>query len=31
MLGWDLDQLMTDTILAMRDAEDDIIAAMAQE
>ncbi len=31
MLGWDLDQLMTDTILAMRDAEDDIIAAMARE
>ncbi len=31
MLGWDLDKLMTDTIAAMRAAEDEVIAAMEQE
>lgn len=30
MLGWDLDRLMTDTIAAMREHEDEIIAAMAE-
>ena len=30
MLGWDLDRLMTDTIEAMRENEDQIIAAMAE-
>lgn len=28
LLGWDLDRLMTDTIEAMREYEDDVIAAM---
>ena len=31
MLGWELDKLMEDTIQAMREYEDEIIAAMAQE
>ena len=30
MLGWELERLMEDTILAMREYEDDIIAAMEQ-
>ena len=30
MLGWDLDRLMTDTIQAMREYEDEIIAAMQE-
>ena len=29
MLGWELERLMEDTILAMRDAEDQVIADMA--
>ena len=31
MLGWELDKLMEDTIQAMREYEDEIITAMAQE
>ncbi len=30
MLGWELDRLMTDTISAMREAEDKIIEAMSE-
>ncbi len=30
MLGWELDRLLEDTIMAMREAEDDVIAAMAE-
>ena len=31
MLGWELEKLMEDTIQAMREYEDEIIAAMEQE
>ena len=31
MLGWSLEQLMEETILAMRDGEDQVAASLAEE